>query len=318
MNSNAPFDETAAWLELIKVADKFEHVYDATIKAALGEALDAKAAKLGPRLTLMPWEAARIASLRRLFPALEAEPEPAPEPVEPAAADEPAAPGDSSGVGDAPTIEDLESAEELLRAAHVATVRGDKAAASGLLNNARSAAPNHPPVVEAVADEFRERGMLKEAFDLYASIIQSDGMNVRVEKKHAELAWRITGAGSAAFGTGVSEVEAVASARAAVWLSLFFPGLGQVVTGRTAAGVVFMCVWIVSWIGVWWLGFDHVLISFGLKRPPSGHVTNLGAMVLAGVAVLCHVVAIIDAASRAAGRRVLPTRPRPPSDLPFE
>ena len=218
---------------------------------------------------------------------------------------------------DPPTPEQIERSERLVRQAMLEKQRGNKAAVTKLLEEAVAVAPGAPATLEALGDDFAERGRAKEGLECYTRAMKLDPKNVGLETKHATLALNVGMAGSIedqlranlSDSVFLNRGDAVASYGTAKMLSFFFPGLGHLVLGRTAMGLGLLGSWVacIVWIGI-------VQIAAGGQGKLSNGVIP---PVLIGLIVLIVAVATLgsDGSSR---NKKPPTRPRPPVDLPFE
>jgi tetratricopeptide (TPR) repeat protein len=282
-------------------------VTDPEIRSALQEALQAKSDRIRAKLSSIPPNAASIPDLRALFPEL---------PIKESGEDSVEAVPHAE-----PTGEQLEKIEAILREAHVARIRNNRNEARRLLEEAEKIAPTAPVVLEALADEYSEAKRLREAKDLYARALAADPDNIGLQKKHANAVFQTEAAAAGmTLAMELNRKDAAASARASVWLSLFLPGLGQMVSGHIARGVGFLVLWLGSWIVLYAMGFDNLLAVIGLKQ--MANPNNL-AVIPFGTAVLAHLGAIFDAVVRSTGESAgpaapKPSRPVPPSNLPFE
>lgn len=254
------------------------------------------------------------------------------------AAEEPVAPAaEAEAASEAPESEAeatadpaaIAEAEDLVRRAMVAKRRGQKEEASSLFKEAEAKAPNAPAVLEALGDDLSERGQTKQAMEVYARAIKVSPGNVGLERKHANLALRLSGALTIEeqLRSGLSEgtPDSVASAKVAVLLSVFIPGLGQMVTNRIGLGITLLALWIAGWIPALTVtdAAGHRAISNlpGMLMGRGG--ADVPALVLlgAGLAILVHLSSIAEASMhvpKGAGRRPPVDRPKPPVDLPFE
>lgn len=232
-------------------------------------------------------------------------------PVEPETPEEPLAPTPP------PTPEQIDRSERLVRQAMLEKQRGNKAAVTKLLEEAVAVAPGAPATLEALGDDFAERGRVKEALDCYKRALAVDPKNVGIDRKHAMLVFRVGNAGSIEdqLRANLSESpflnrdDAVASYPIAKMLSFFFPGLGHIVLGRPGLGFGLLGTWVAClvWIGV-------VQIAAGGQ----GKLNN-GVWPPILIAVIVLVIAVATLGSdKAAARKSAPSRPRPPVDLPFE
>lgn len=244
----------------------------------------------------------------------EAEAEPEPEVVEP----EPL-----------PDPEKVAEAEDLVRRAMLAKRRSQKDEAAALFKQAEAVAPNAPAVLEAVGDDLVERGQIKAAIETYARAIKYSPSNVGLERKHANLVLRLTGAATIEqqLRGGLSEAapDSVASGKVAVFLSVFVPGLGQMVTNRLNLGITMLALWVVAWIPALTIRDSKgVRAISNLPDLISGRGADVSALVMVGlgVALITHFASVAEAATKvpkkSSGPKPMIERPRPPVDLPFE
>lgn len=212
----------------------------------------------------------------------------------------------------------IERAEALLRQARVLRMRGDREGAGKLLEQAVAEAPGSIPVLEAQGDDLLARRQLSKARDVFAAALKLDPKNAEVERKYAEIVLQIAEA-DLPMELRSSTLEEVAASKTGAVLSVFVPGLGQVVMGQRNLGIGLMAGWALGWL--WAVMVPNGLLGLsgivGLSRtaPPP----NPMVFVPLFIAVGCHVWAISDAASRAKRletRKI--DRPRPPVDKDFE
>ncbi len=223
-----------------------------------------------------------------------------------------------------PTPEQLAAADDLIRQAMVAKRRGLKEQSSRLMAEAEAAAPGAPTVLEAIGDDLAERGQTKAALKAYARAIKCGPGNVGLERKHAQLVFKVANAGSieqqlqAGLGGSSAGPDSIASAKAAFWLSLFVPGLGQMVTSRLGLGAAMLGSWLVGWIVA-------LLIPDGLGKLRDlyfGRGADFNAFVFfpLALAAAAHLWSIFEASSKVpkGPKPPPPSRPTPPVDMPFE
>jgi tetratricopeptide (TPR) repeat protein len=211
------------------------------------------------------------------------------------------------------TKEEIEHAEGLIRQAQVAKMRGETAKASRLMEEAAKAAPNAPAVLEILGDAYMDKRAYANASAVYkrAHAIQPD--NAGLERKYAEavLAEK-TGADPAAL-LG-NDVGTYASGKSAVLISVLMPGVGHVIAGRVAPGIVFLSSFVLLTIAA--IAFGGFAAFFSLFRPQSD--ANLGGLIWVAAPFLVWLWCQIDMASIA--RKMEPPkvdRPLPPVDKPF-
>ena len=224
-----------------------------------------------------------------------------------------------------PTPAQAEQAERLVRQAMLEKQRGNKAAVTKLLEEAVAVAPGAPATLEALGDDFAERKRTQDALDCYKRAMALDPKNVGLEKKHANLVFRVGSAGSldqqmrANLGdplllTGGDHVANLGVARI---LSFFVPGAGHLLLGRNAAGFTMLAVYILCWI---WLFVQKEDVA-GLVRMILGGRGNFGVGIFPPlfIAIITMFVAVGSLGSeRKSARAVKPTRPTPPVNLPFD
>ncbi|MCO5295423.1 MAG: hypothetical protein M9921_01055 [Fimbriimonadaceae bacterium] len=224
----------------------------------------------------------------------------------------------------------LAEAEDLVRRAMVAKRRGQKEEATSLFKAAEAVAPHAPAVLEALGDDLSERGQTKQAIAVYARAIKASPGNIGLERKHANLALRLSGALTVEeqLRSGLSEgaPDSVASAKVAVLLSVLIPGLGQMVTNRVGLGITMLALWIFGWVPALTVtdAAGHRAFSNlpGMLMGRSGADVPVLVLLGVGVAVLVHLSSIAEASMHVPkgtkGRRQPVDRPKPPVDLPFE
>jgi TM2 domain-containing membrane protein YozV len=221
-----------------------------------------------------------------------------------------------------PTDEQVQKAENLLRQARLARTRGQNQEAARLLAEAQAAAPTAPVVLEAIGDDFVEQKQLKKAREAYKRAMDvSTALTGRVpavlENKYAMAVMRSESASWSMPSTG-GGVEAYASAKSSVVLSVLVPGLGQIVGGQIVKGAIILTLWLVCLVWLVLMG-DHLR---GVLGAMLGRRETFNAIVLLPLfaGVFLWIGAIIDASSRAKRYALRPDteRPKPPVDLPFE
>ena len=238
---------------------------------------------------------------------------------------------EDEGPVEPPTPKQLQEAEAFVRQARVEKMRNNALGSTELLRKAAEAAPTAPAVLESLADDLIERRQKKEAIALYKKAIKLDPKNVGLERKHAMLIL-----GSSAGGMSIEDAlradwgaapgaapdEGMASPLAAIFLTLFIPGLGHIVRGKTSAGSVILGLWVfcVLWLALMAKSIDPLLHSLFGKQ--SGHANYVLLLPMAGIVVL-YIVALggMRIPRRTAGGargRIKVDRPTPPVNLPFE
>lgn len=222
-----------------------------------------------------------------------------------------------------PTSEQLEAADRLIALSRVEKMRGNAAKASDYLKEAAAAAPTAPSVLEAVGDDYRERGQAKAAQDMYRQAVKLDPSNVGLERKFAETVLRTTPSMSVeqqlamGLGSGLgNDIEVVAGARAATFLTIFAPGLGHIVMGQTVKGGIILTAWVAAL--VWLFSDQHALKPVLHGQYDSKSFSTV--LIPAAVAATIHVFAIMGCLNRLKqpSARNRPNRPLPPVNLPFD
>lgn len=215
-----------------------------------------------------------------------------------------------------PSEEQLEQAENLLRQAQLARIRGNDSVADRLLTEAAEIAPGAATVLEAIGDDFSRRRQMAKARDAYAKAIAADPKLVSAERKYAE-AVLATSATIDPFMMAEMDSGTMASGKAAMIISIFLPGVGQMVTGQIAKGLIMLVGVFGGWAASIAMpkGVSEILKALGGRQAdPSGLV-----FVTLGIAAACHLWSMFDASSQA--KRFTPRkieRPVPPSDRPFD
>ena len=226
-----------------------------------------------------------------------------------------------------PSPEQIELAERYIREARLEKSRGNKQRAIDLLRMAAEAAPGSASVLEALGDDLLERRQIREATKVYAKAKALAPNNVGLERKHAQAVLIALGAGSIedqlrrSFDDTpfVDPSEVMASARAATLLTLFVPGSGHFVLGRTREGFVYFFTWLVAVFFVF-LMKDDVAKLIKMAGGAGAH-PNLVVLLPMFVAVIIHIAALFGCATRMKSpqqRAKSVDRPAPPVNLPFD
>lgn len=301
------------------MARRLDGEQDAEIASALQGALTSKVEKLQKSVgfTQIPASLSALPHLRKHFPDLPVFDDAPPAVAEPTA-EEFSEPQEL-------TPEQRVQIDNMLRQANVAQLRGNHNESEEILQAAVALAPGCVDVLEAVGDHYAARGNLRKAREAYQRAKTLDPENVSIDKKHANAVFQVGNAAIMAdtLRIGFSAFEQQASARAAVYYSVFIPGSGQITLGEVGKGIVLLLGWLGSWIGVFVVGFDNILRALGLSRDEPSQPVNMLAFLFLASAALFHLVAVFDVTARAkaaprAKRRETIDRPKPPVDLPFE
>jgi tetratricopeptide (TPR) repeat protein len=215
-----------------------------------------------------------------------------------------------------PTPEQQETADRLIQQARVEKIRGNKAEVQRLLEQAASTAPGSAIVLEMVGDDYAERKQLAKAAAYYRRAAKIDPKNVNIERKLALAALGVSdGTGQLSPGLDDSAIP-MASRNAAIWLSLFLPGLGHLVLGQKSKGILILAVWCVCLAWVILMGGDVAKVGSALVGGRSQ--ANWIVIVPLLVMILTFVGALMDLRGPKETVRQPVARPRPPVDLPFE
>ncbi len=136
--------------------------------------------------------------------------------------------------------EAVERAEQMIRQAHFAKQKGQSAVADKLLKEAQEVAPHSPVVLEAIGDDYVARGQFRKAKEVYARAHKIDPSIASIENKFGEMVLRVD---LHLDPVTYADSETMASAKAAVILSLLFPGVGQMVLGKWTLGITMFAIW---------------------------------------------------------------------------
>jgi len=224
-----------------------------------------------------------------------------------------------------PTPEQTEAAEKLIRQSMLEKRRGNTIGATDLMKKAADAAPGSAVVLEALGDDLMERKLTKQARDVYRRASKLDPKNVGVERKYAELVLHGTTLGSvedmmrygdSLFLTGGDNVAGLTAAK---FLSVFIPGCGQMVIGRTTKGAVLLGCWIVC-VGLFALmNKDFLVLAKYIRGVGGAPNWRVLVPIIAGVSVWFAAMAdLFSGQSKTVARHSKVERPKPPVDLPFE
>lgn len=212
--------------------------------------------------------------------------------------------------------EALEKAETILRQARLAKIRGNRTESDQLLQAAIDAAPFSAVVLEAVGDDYADRRQMKQAMQTYARAVAAEPGNIGIERKHAEAVLAVQGIADPMAMLAQSDSGTMASGKAAMVLSIFLPGVGQMAIGQIAKGACMLAGVVLGWAITLSLpnGIGELLKS--MSRPAN---PNPLIFLSLPVAVGCQLWSMFDAASTA--KRYTPkkiSRPTPPSDRDYE
>jgi len=226
-----------------------------------------------------------------------------------------------------PSAAQSEAAEKLVKQSMLEKRRGNAIGATDLLKKAVDAAPGSAVVLEALGDDLLERKLTKQARETFKRALQLDPKNVGLERKFAQTVLQSTMTMSVEdqLRYGISDSmfltanDNVAGLKAAKILSAIFPGLGQIVIGRTVKGAVLLGVDIIciGLIAIWHKDFEALMrFAFGKGSSPTGTIF----IPILGIAIT-WVVSMMDLSGGSGGsgsRQSKVERPKPPVDLPFD
>lgn len=207
-------------------------------------------------------------------------------------------------------------AEGLVRQARLAQQRGQSDLVRKLLEEAESVCPDAELVIEAVGDDLVARSQFARAKTVFDRGRKRWPDNKTLERKYGEMVLKVD-LKIDPF-TASSDFETVASARNAVFYSLFFPGVGQIVMGQQILGGSMLAVWVLGWV----ITLTTPNGLGGLLQVMFGRSGDLNPQVLVGLAMImfAHLWSVADASARS--KRLQPRktidRPAPPVDKPFE
>jgi len=233
-------------------------------------------------------------------------------------------------VAPTPTTPDqVRKADNLIRESRVEKMRGNKARATTLLQEAAAAAPSSATVLEALGDDLVERKQYKSALDAYKNASALAKGNVGIERKVAVTALKVSGIGSIedqlrrdlSDSPFLAADDSLASVGVARILSAIIPGSGQIVLGRTGQGITILLLWLICIAGIVVMKNDFsalVRMLFGLK---GDHHPNLVVLLpIFGTLVMYFVsLGTMRGGGGGGGRPKGPIdRMPPPVNLPFE
>jgi len=191
------------------------------------------------------------------------------------------------------TPDQLRKADNLIRESRVEKMRGNKAKALSLLQEAAAAAPSSPTVLEALGDDLNERKQYKSALEVYQNALTLAKGNIGIEK--ASL--------------GVARV-----------LTAVMPGAGHILLRRTTQGILVLVLWLacVGSIVVMKQDFSELFqMMFGKHVHPNLVVL---APMFGAIVIYLGALASLGGGGKGAGGPKPPPidRPTPPVNLPFE
>ena len=232
-----------------------------------------------------------------------------------------------------PTPEEKDAADKLVQQARVEKMRGNARGVADLLGEASRIAPGSVEVMELLADELAEQHKYDDAIKTYDKARKLDPKNVNVDRKHANLVFQSKAVGATAAMTMADHEALASSAGRAMLLSVFLPGLGQVVLAQYTKGAVLFCTWFSM---ILWLFISHkhlegllhqIAVSVGLRNPGGETQYSLTIVIPIVVSLIVYAVSIFGCKTAAreasffsgggkGGGKV--DHPAPPVNLPFE
>lgn len=220
-----------------------------------------------------------------------------------------------------PTPQAMAEAERLIQQARVEKMRGNNQEVRNLLERAVQTAPGSPTVLEMVGDDFAERKQTGRALAYYRRAAKLDPKNVNLERKVAMSALGLNAASPDAqvkstVGNLDDSAIPMASRKAALFITLFLPGLGHLVLGQRVRGTVILVVWCISLAWAILMGRDiaNLAASFGGGKEPA----NMIVIVPMFLMVVTFIGALASLKEPEETLQMPTDRPRPPVDLPFE
>lgn len=220
-----------------------------------------------------------------------------------------------------PTPQAMAEAEKLIQQARVEKMRGNNQEVRNLLERAVQTAPGSPTVLEMVGDDFAERKQTGRALAYYRRAAKLDPKNVNLERKVAMSALGLNAASteaqvSSSVGNLDDSAIPMASRRAALFITLFFPGLGHLVLGQKTRGIVILAIWcaLLAWTII--MGRDATRL--GLMLVGGKEQANMLVIIPISLIVVVFVGALASLKEPEELLRIPQDRPRPPVDLPFE
>ena len=220
-----------------------------------------------------------------------------------------------------PTPQAMLEAEKLVQQARVEKMRGNNQEVRNLLERAFQTAPGSPTVLEMVGDDFAERKQTGRALAYYRRAAKLDPKSVNLERKVAMSALGLNAASTEAqVSSNVGSLDdsaiPMASRKAALFITIFLPGLGHIVLGQKTRGIVILSIWCISLAWTILMGKDVARLgaSLGGGKEPA----NMLVIVPMFLMVVVFIAAFASLKEPEETLRVPQDRPRPPVDLPFE
>ena len=215
------------------------------------------------------------------------------------------------------SLEAANQADNLLRQAHVSKMRGEGERSSHLIAEVYQQAPNYAPAVLGYVDELLVRGKAGDAVRILEEAIATSPPSLQLDDKRAELILRTRFRESDYYDPADAKAN-YASAKIAVMLSVFVPGLGHIALEKYNRGAVIMAGWLLGVGGIFLVpggakGFE------GLMNPKAHVPFNPLVLLPMAIAVVAFAVGITETSQEAKkSTTIRPDRPVPPVDKPFE
>lgn len=220
-----------------------------------------------------------------------------------------------------PTPAQQHEADMLVQRAMLEKRRGNKQAASQLMQQAAQVAPGAASVLEALGDDYMERKQYPAAEEAYRAAHRADPKNLAIERKHASVA--MIGYGNLSFeqqlliassdSPFIQQGESVANPKIALFLSIFIPGAGQFVMGQTKKAVTLFGIF---WGAVILFAIIATIGNRGHKGIPTF------SLIPAAIGIMTWLAGVVDLSTSNKGiggqRPTPPSKPVPPVNLPFE
>ncbi len=203
--------------------------------------------------------------------------------------------------------------QSLIAKLNVYKNRGDKTQIQQIISEIAEKFPEDPIHRELEADRLIAIGNKKEAADILKEVIKQFPGRIETERKHAKLVFELGAGNFTTWEEEISrEIRNTKSSGTAAVLSFIFPGTGQIYNEEYMKGFGFVAVALTLWIVFLGAGFTPT-------GDDSSKINNLGYGLVVGI-LLLGIGTAFEAGSRAGrrGKRVIPPRPVPPSDKPFE
>lgn len=216
----------------------------------------------------------------------------------------------------APTVEQVAEAERILQQGSLARIRNDSDAYLDAAERAARVAPGSSSVQEALGDALVFAKRVRRARDAYGLAVTLDPTNSSAERKYGETVLAVQLAMDPLFAQAVPD-DSLAGGKAAVMLSFFLPGLGEIALGQTKRGAWIFGVWLVSLAIAVAVpkGLEGLLSLLGRHGAPFNPVILLPL----GVCGVCWALSLSETSAFAKRIEKRPmARPVPPVNKDFE